>query len=213
LKVSHVPQQTGFESDEVAVDHRAKPERLAGYGYGGATWDEREGDIPRPASSQELHVPLYPDKNGRESFWKVDPDFRNRLSIPFSFSEILSLYLAQDSVRPLYGTVFCESLQSLFEKVWAVLPKPLFKEMVSLRGSFMSGIPAQKNYGDYREFIKVIEEAIEGRRVLQLLYQPRDQAPAERRVKRSEAREHFERFERSEGLNGWNYWIGPERSP
>ena len=131
---------------------------------------------------EELRIPLYPDKNGRESFWKVDPDYRNRLSIPFSLSELLSLYLAQDSIRPLDGTVLYDSLQSLFEKVWAVLPKPLFRQMVELRGSFISGIPAQKNYGDYREFIKVIQEAIEGRRVLQLLYHPRDQSPAERRV-------------------------------
>ena len=131
---------------------------------------------------EELHVPLYPDKNGRESFWKIDPDYRNRLSIPFSLSELLSLYLAQDSIRPLDGTVLYDSLQLFFEKVWAILPKPLFREMVGLRKSFLSGIPAQKNYGDYREFIKVIQEAIEGRRVLQLLYHPRDQAPAERRV-------------------------------
>jgi predicted DNA-binding transcriptional regulator YafY len=131
---------------------------------------------------EELHVPLYPDKNGRESFWKVDPDYRNRLSIPFSLSELLSLYFAQDSIRPLDGTVFYDSLQSLFEKVWAVLPKSLFRQMVELRGSFLSGIPAQKNYADYREFVKIIEEAVEGRRVLQLLYHPRDQAPGERKV-------------------------------
>ena len=54
--------------------------------------------------------------------------------------------------------------------------------MIGLRGSFLSGIPAQKDYGVYREFIKVIQEAIEGRRVLQLLYHPRDQSPAERKV-------------------------------
>jgi predicted DNA-binding transcriptional regulator YafY len=131
---------------------------------------------------QDLPVPLYTEKNGRESFWKIDPDYKSKLSIPFSLSELLSLYLAQDSIRPLDGTVFHDSLQSLFEKVWAVLPKPLFRQMVELRGSFVSGIPAQKNYADYREFIKVIQEAIEGRRVLQLLYHPRDQAPAERGV-------------------------------
>jgi predicted DNA-binding transcriptional regulator YafY len=131
---------------------------------------------------EELHVPLYPDKNGRESFWKVDPDYRNRLSIPFSLSELLSLYLAQDSIRSLDGTVLYDSLQSLFEKVWVVLPKPLFREMVGLRKSFLSGIPAQKNYGDYREFVKVIKEAVEDRKVLHLLYHPRDQTPAERRV-------------------------------
>jgi predicted DNA-binding transcriptional regulator YafY len=131
---------------------------------------------------QQLKVPLFTDKSGRESFWKVDPDYRNRLSIPFSLSELLSLYLAEDSIRPLEGTVVYNSLQSLFEKVWAVLPKPLFRQMVELRGSFISGLPAQKNYGDYREFVKIIQDAIEGSKVLQLLYHPRDQSLAERRV-------------------------------
>jgi predicted DNA-binding transcriptional regulator YafY len=102
--------------------------------------------------------------------------------MPFSLSELLSLYLAQDSVRSLDGTVLYDSLQSLFEKVWAILPKPLFRQMVDLRGSFLSGIPSQKEYGVYREFIKVIQEAIEGRKVLQLLYHPRDQSLAERKV-------------------------------
>ncbi len=131
---------------------------------------------------EKLPVQLYTDKNGKESYWKIDPDYRNRLSIPFTLSELLSLYFAQDSIRPLDGTVLYDSLQSLFEKVWANLPKPLFKEMVGLRGSFLSGIPAQKGYGVYREFIKVIQEAIEGRRVLELLYHPLDQSPAERKV-------------------------------
>lgn len=131
---------------------------------------------------QDLPVPLYTEKNGRESFWKIDPDYKSKLSIPFSLSELLSLYFTQDSIRSLDGTVLYDSLQSLFEKVWAILPKPLFREMVGLSKSFLSGIPAQKNYGDYREFIKVIQQAIEGRKVLQLLYHPRDQSPAERRV-------------------------------
>jgi predicted DNA-binding transcriptional regulator YafY len=131
---------------------------------------------------EALRVPIYPDKDGRESYWKIDPDYRTKLSVPFTLSELLSLYLAQESIRPLDGTVLHDSLQSLFEKVWAVLPKPLFKQMVELRSSFISGLPAQKNYGDYREFVKVIHEALEGRRVLQLLYHPRDQLPAERKV-------------------------------
>jgi predicted DNA-binding transcriptional regulator YafY len=131
---------------------------------------------------EELRVPLYPDKNGRESFWKVDPDYRNRLSIPFSLSELLSLYLAQDSIRSLDGTVLYDSLQSLFDKVRANLPKPLFRQMIDLRRSFLSGIPAQKDYGTYREFIKVIQEGVESRKTLQLLYRPFNREPAERKV-------------------------------
>jgi predicted DNA-binding transcriptional regulator YafY len=131
---------------------------------------------------EQLPVPLYNDKSGKESFWKIDPDYRNRLSIPFTLSELLSLYFAQDSMRSLEGTIFFESLDTLFDKVRANIPKALFKQMLDLRGSFLSGIPAQKEYRTYREFIKVINEAIEGRRVLQLLYHPRDQSPAERMV-------------------------------
>ena len=48
--------------------------------------------------------------------------------------------------------------------------------------SFLSGIPSQKDYRVYREFIKIIQEAIEGRKVLQLLYHSREQSPAERWV-------------------------------
>jgi predicted DNA-binding transcriptional regulator YafY len=131
---------------------------------------------------QELEVPLYTDKNGRESFWKLDPDYRNRLSIPLTLSELLSVYFAQNSIRPLEGTVLYDSLQSLFEKVWPILPKPLFRRMVDLRSSFLSGIPAQKEYGTYREFIETVQDAIQERKTLQLLYHPRDQAPGERKV-------------------------------
>jgi len=131
---------------------------------------------------EELPVQLYTDKQGRESFWKIDPDYRNRLSIPFTLTELLSLYLSQDSIRPLEGTILYDSLESLFDKVRANLPKTLFRQMVDLRGSFLSGIPVHKDYRVYREFIKVIQEAIERRKTLQLLYHPLNKAPTERRV-------------------------------
>lgn len=131
---------------------------------------------------EKLPVHLYPDKNGRESFWKIDPGYRNRLSIPFSLTELLALYLSQDSIRPLEGTIFFDSLDSLFDKVRANLPKPLFRQMVDLRGSFLSGIAAQKDYGVHREFIKVIQEAIERRKTLQLVYHPLNKPFTERKV-------------------------------
>jgi predicted DNA-binding transcriptional regulator YafY len=131
---------------------------------------------------EQLPVQLYTEKNGKESYWKIDPDFRSRLSIPFTLSELLSVYFAQDALRSLDGTVLHDSLQSLFDKVRASIPKPLFRQMLGLRSAFLSGIPAQKDYGTYREFIKIIHDAIEERKTLRLQYQPRDQKPAERNV-------------------------------
>lgn len=131
---------------------------------------------------QKLPAPIYTDKNGKESYWKIDPDFRKNLTIPFALSELLSIYLARDSIRALEGTVFADSVQSLFEKVWAVLPKPLFRQMVDLRGAFLSGIPAQKEYRTYQKFIQIIQDAIQERKTLCLQYEPRDQKPAERNV-------------------------------
>ncbi len=130
---------------------------------------------------QQLEVPLYTDKNGRESLWKLDPDYRSRLSIPFTLSELLSVTLPKipfDRWREPFCTILC----SPFEKVWPILPKPLFRQMLNLRGSFLSGIPAQKDYRTYREFINVIHDAIQQRKTLQLVYHPRDQVPDKRNV-------------------------------
>lgn len=33
---------------------------------------------------QQLPAPIYTDKNGKESYWKIDPDFRKNLTIPFT---------------------------------------------------------------------------------------------------------------------------------
>jgi predicted DNA-binding transcriptional regulator YafY len=60
---------------------------------------------------QQLRMPIYTDKNGRESFWKIDPTYRSQLSIPFTLSELLSLYFAQDSIRPLQRV--CNDLNGL----------------------------------------------------------------------------------------------------
>jgi predicted DNA-binding transcriptional regulator YafY len=70
--------------------------------------------------------------------------------------------------------------------------------MVDLRGSFLSGIPAQKDYRVYREFIKMIQEAIQERKTLHLLYHPLNQVPTERRVNPYAVRLH----------NGTLYLIG-----
>jgi predicted DNA-binding transcriptional regulator YafY len=131
---------------------------------------------------QSLPAPLFTDRNGKESYWKLDPDYRSKLTVPFTLSEVLSLYLAQDSLQPLEGTVFSDSLQSLFEKLWAVLPKPLFREMVSLRRSFLSGLPAQKEYRIYREFIETIHSAIQAHQTLRLQYEPLNKEPTDRTV-------------------------------
>lgn len=37
---------------------------------------------------EKLPVHIYPDKNGRESFWKIDPDYWNKLAIPFNLSSL-----------------------------------------------------------------------------------------------------------------------------
>jgi len=131
---------------------------------------------------QSLPAPLYTDKSGKESYWKIDPDFQNKLTIPFTLSEVLSVYLARDAIRPLDGSVLADSLESLFQKVWAVLPKPLFRQMVELRRAYLSGIPPQKDYRAYREFIQIIQSAIEERKTLRLQYEPRDQKPTQRDI-------------------------------
>jgi predicted DNA-binding transcriptional regulator YafY len=39
-----------------------------------------------PEVLQGLPVPLFSDRNGKESYWKLDPDYRSKLTVPFTLS-------------------------------------------------------------------------------------------------------------------------------
>jgi hypothetical protein len=126
---------------------------------------------------QQINVPLYTDKNGKESHWKLDPDYRSRLSIPFTLSELLSLYFAQDSLRPFEGTVLFDSFNDVFDKLRANIPRALFKQMLDLRGGFLSTLPVQKDYRTHRGVYHGHSRRHRAQKTLRLLYHPRERPP------------------------------------
>ena len=74
---------------------------------------------------QHAGFPLYADKGENGQRWKFVETYRFKVPQPFSFTELMSLHLSRDFFKVFKGTVFFESLETLFDKVVTTLPSPM----------------------------------------------------------------------------------------
>ncbi len=110
--------------------------------------------------------PLYAEKGESGRRWKFIDTYRFQLPQPFTFTELMSLHLSQDLFKIFQGTVFYESIQSLFEKVRATLPPQTLNYLDRVRSAFQMGIRPYKDYQRFRGIIdQVNQAALEHRRV------------------------------------------------
>ena len=74
------------------------------------------------AAIQEAGFPLYSEMSGHKSRWGFVEGYRFQLPVPFTVTELMSLYFYRDILRIFKDTVFYESLDELFRKVQSTLP-------------------------------------------------------------------------------------------
>ena len=65
---------------------------------------------------------LYSETRDGCQCWKFVDTYKSNLPFPFTYTELMSLHMSRDLFKIFKGTVFFESLQSLFDKVIANLP-------------------------------------------------------------------------------------------
>lgn len=116
--------------------------------------------------------PLFAEKSEKGNRWKFVDTYRFKVPQPFTFTELMSLHLSKDLFKVFKGTVFSESIETLFEKVKAALPPQTQTYLGRIQSTFHMGI---KQYKDYRKFSKIIKKvnlaATECRRI-EMLYLP-----------------------------------------
>ena len=61
--------------------------------------------------------PLYAEEGESGRRWKFIDTYRFELPQPFTFTELMSLHLSRGFFKIFRGTLFYESIQSLFDKV------------------------------------------------------------------------------------------------
>ncbi len=119
---------------------------------------------------QEAGFPLYSEKDGQKSRFSFVEGYTFHLPVPFTVTELMSLYFYRDILRIFKDTVFYESLDELFRKVGSTLPQESLSYLRRIEETFHIGFRPFKDYSSFKEVIKQINEAVLNLRVLEMRY-------------------------------------------
>jgi len=119
---------------------------------------------------QEAGFPLYSEKDGQQSRWSFVDGYKFHLPVPFTVTELMSLYFYRDILKIFKDTVFYESLDELFRKVKSTLPQEGLSYLKRIEQTFHIGFKPYKDYSRFKEIIKQINEAVLKIRVIEMRY-------------------------------------------
>lgn len=114
--------------------------------------------------------PLYSEKDGKNSYWRMVDGFKSNLPLPFTMTELMSLHMSRDLLKVFDGTVFQASIESLFDKVKTALPPETihYLERISQRVSI--GFGPSKNQEKVKDIISKASEATGQRKRVEIEY-------------------------------------------
>ena len=121
---------------------------------------------------QENGYPLLAERVGRRARWRIDPDFRHRLKLSLTWSEVLALSTGAELLKGLSGTLFHEGAVSALEKIRAMLPRGL-AQRVRASEAGVSGAAGGHDYQARAEALERLVEAISGRETIVARYRSR----------------------------------------
>jgi predicted DNA-binding transcriptional regulator YafY len=145
------------------------------YGIPVADLAEQEGCHVRTiwrdlAALQEAGFPLYSEKDGQKSRWGFIEGYKFHLPVPFTVTELMSLYFYRDILKIFKDTVFYASLNELFRKVRSTLPQESLSYLRHIEQTFHIGFKPFKDYSQFREIITQINDAVINLRVVEMRY-------------------------------------------
>jgi predicted DNA-binding transcriptional regulator YafY len=102
--------------------------------------------------------------------WSLLDTVKHQIPIPFSLPELIALYFCSDMMKVFQGTVFYDSLESLFKKVKTTLPPESKKFVNNMEQTLRIGIKPYKQYSKFKEIINRVNEAAINRRTIEMVY-------------------------------------------
>jgi predicted DNA-binding transcriptional regulator YafY len=119
---------------------------------------------------QQAGFPLYTDRIGKNVYWKVVETFKKDFPFPLTATELMALHMSRDLLGVFQGTIFHDSIESLFEKVKAALAPETLRYLANISGRLKISIGPAKKFSDSKEVIKTLSEATAKRRRVEILY-------------------------------------------
>lgn len=119
---------------------------------------------------QAAGFPIYTEIESGKNLWMIMDSAREKMPIPLTLSELMSLYLGRDMLRVLQDTVYYSSLKSLFDKIKASLPADLLAYLESIETNIQIGHRPYKPSGEWKSTIDTINQALTSRSYLRIRY-------------------------------------------
>ncbi|MEA3359398.1 MAG: WYL domain-containing protein [Thermodesulfobacteriota bacterium] len=95
---------------------------------------------------------------------------KHQIPIPFSLPELMALYFGSDMMRVFRGTVFYDSLESLFRKVKATLPPESKKFIKNVEQILHLDIKPYKQYNRFKDIISRVNDAAINKKSIEMVY-------------------------------------------
>ncbi|MBW1982779.1 MAG: transcriptional regulator [Deltaproteobacteria bacterium] len=130
---------------------------------------------------QAAGFPIYSERIDGKGIWSVVDEYKHHLPVPFTLTELMALYFSRDLISVFRGTMFYESLESLFQKIKTTLPPESLAYLDSVEQTLYIGFKPHKDYRRFREIIKQINEAAVNHRTIDMIYRTMSRGGEENR--------------------------------
>jgi predicted DNA-binding transcriptional regulator YafY len=121
---------------------------------------------------EDAGFPIYddPGADGKRSVWRVRDDFKQRLPLKLTLSELASLVMSRDLLAPVGASVLGLAVTAAYDKIVGVLSKDardLLDEMRQMIGVRLLGAKLQS---PVEEFVPRLQTALVERRMVRIRY-------------------------------------------
>jgi predicted DNA-binding transcriptional regulator YafY len=119
---------------------------------------------------QMAGFPIYTERVDGRSLWTVVETARQAVPLPVSLTELMALYFSRGLMGMLKGTVFYDSLESLFEKIKKVLPPDALAYLAQIEGSLEVRSGPYKRSENIRELVEKVSQAVHRKKIVDMVY-------------------------------------------
>ena len=114
--------------------------------------------------------PLFRERIDNRNYWSFIDSAKRQIPVPFSLTELMALYFSRDMMKFLKNTVFYDSLETLFQKVKTTLSQDYLQYLTRIENSLEVGQTPYKPYGEFKEIIDQVNEAVVHQRFVRMVY-------------------------------------------
>jgi predicted DNA-binding transcriptional regulator YafY len=119
---------------------------------------------------QVAGFPIYTERVEGKNIWSLLDTVKHQIPIPFSLPELMALHFSSDMMKMFQGTIFYDSLESLFRKVKTTLPPESKKFIKNVEQILHLGIRPYTQYSKFREIINRVNDAAINKRSIEMVY-------------------------------------------